>query len=514
MIGALVLQTAGAFVFLVGPDTIGIERFTPSRQGVTGEILLQGQPRLTYFATRDAGRGGGGRFDALRVVAFPPGSGPDAAALQSATLRLVNDSVFAEMTTSGATRTERLATKAGALILLGGSVVLLEPALERLTANADTVTVPVFLAAGGQTITAVLRRLSGDSIALQLGPQESHLIVRGRQIVRLRTPAQRLVAERVEGAAAAKLTLGKPDYSAPAGAPYRAMPVTIPTPAAHVLAGTLTIPDGATGGGRRPAVVTISGSGPQDRDEYLPFVAGYRPFRQVADTLSRRGIIVLRLDDRGTGESTGNFATATSADFADDVRAAVAWLRARPDVNPAKIALLGHSEGAMIAPMVAASDRRLAAIVLMAGPSKRGRDIIDYQIRYGVEHDSTIAPERRDSVYAARRAAADTTAAPSPWMKFFLDYDPLATIKQVRAPVLVLQGATDQQVTADQAETLGVALRQAGNRNARVRVFPHRNHLFLPDSVGNPSGYGRAPSGRIGPEVMGELAEWLVRTLQ
>src|ERR1051325_8600053 len=324
-----------AFVFLVGADTFGIERYTSSRQVLTGEVLLQGQPRISYLASRDA-RG----FDELRVIVYPAGSGPDAAALQSATLRLVGDTVLAELTAGGTTRTERIATRPDACLLLNGSAAMLEPALARLgAAFADSVSFPVFLVTGGQTVTATLRRLSADSIALQLGPQETQLIVRGSELLRLRTPAQRLVAERVEGAAAARLALGKPDYSPPAGAPYRAESVKVPTPAGHVLAGTLTIPAGPAR--RRPAVVTITGSGPEDRDEYLPFVAGYRPFRQVADTLGRRGIMVLRLDDRGTGESTGNFATATSADFADDVRAAVAWLRARPDVNPARRAPVG-----------------------------------------------------------------------------------------------------------------------------------------------------------------------------
>lgn len=503
-------QSSGtaAFVFLVGADTFGIERFTSSTQVLTGDVLLQGQPRIGYLASR-----GGKGFDAVRVIVYPPGSGPDAAALQSVGLRLVNDTAVAEITSMGATRTERFATQRDALLLLSASVAMLEPAVERLSASGgDSVTFPVFLASGGQTVTATLRRVSSDSVVLQLGPQESHLVVHGTQIVRLRTPAQRLVTERVEGEAAAKLALGKPNYSAPPGAPYRAEPVTVPTPAGHVLAGTLTIPQGAKG--RLPAVVTITGSGPEDRDEYLPFVAGYRPFRQVADTLGRRGIIVLRLDDRGTGESTGNFATATSADFADDVRAAVAWLRARPDVNPERIAVLGHSEGGMIGPMVAASDPRIAGVVLMAGPAKRGREVLDYQIRYAVEHDSTIPPSRRDSAFATLRRGADTTAAPPPWMKFFLDYDPLPTIRKVRAPVLILQGATDQQVTADQAEMLGAALREAGNRDVTVRIFPQRNHLFLPDSTGNPSGYARAPTGRIGPEVMGELADWLVKRLR
>ena len=324
-------------------------------------------------------------------------------------------------------------------------------------------------------------------------------------------PAQRFVVERVEGDAVRRLAIGKPDYSAPAGAPYKAEHVRIPTPAGHALAGTLTIPQNASG--RLPVVITISGSGPQDRDESLPIVSGFRPFRQIADTLGRRGVAVLRLDDRGTGESTGDFAKASSADFADDVRAAIAWLRARPDINPARIALLGHSEGAMIAPIVAATDPKLAGIVLMAGPSKRGREVLDHQIRYGVDHDSSIAPSKRDSAFAASRAAADTTAAPGPWMKFFLAYEPLPTVRKVKVPVLVLQGATDQQVTADQAEALGAALRQAGNRDVVVRVLPNRNHLFLPDSIGNPAGYVRLPSGKIGPDVMGEIADWVVPRL-
>ncbi len=242
---------------------------------------------------------------------------------------------------------------------------------------------------------------------------------------------------------------------------------------------------------------------------------GYRPFRQVADTLGRQGVAVLRYDDRGTGESTGDFGASTSADFADDVRAAVAWLRSRPDIDPEHIALLGHSEGGMIAPMVAATDPRLAGVVLLAGPSKGGREIIDFQLRYAVDHDSAIAPVKRDSAFAASKAAFDTTAARQRWMQFFFAHDPLATIRRVTTvPVLILQGATDQQVTADQAEVLGAALREAGNRDVTVRVYPERNHLFLPDPIGNPAGYVRHTSGRIGPEVMGQIADWASGAVQ
>ncbi|MGH7469053.1 MAG: alpha/beta hydrolase family protein [Longimicrobiales bacterium] len=501
-----------AFVFLVGSDTLGVERFSTGSNLVTGEVLMRGQPRMTYLAMVAAP----GRFGSIELAVYANNSSPDAQPSRRVQMRLVGDTVFADITAGGtagsATQTQKLPTKAEAFILLNSSVAMFETALARLGAQQDSASFPVLLSAGGQTITATFRRVTRDSIRLQLGPQESHLIVRGTQIVRARTPAQGLVVERVEGAAAARISLGKPDYSAPANAPYRAEQVTLPTSSGHTLAGTLTMPSAP--GRRVPAVVTVTGSGPQDRDEYISLVAGYRPFRQVADTLARRGIAVLRYDDRGTGESTGDFGAATSADFADDVRAAIAWLRARPDIDPAKIVVLGHSEGGLIAPLVAASDPRLAGIVLMAGPSKGGREIINFQIRYGVDHDSAVAPAKRDSTFGARMAAFDSAAAQQPWMKFFLAYDPMPTIRQVKSPVLILQGATDQQVTADQAEALGAALRQAGNRDVTVRVFPDRNHLFLPDPIGNPAGYTRAASGRIGPEVMGEIAEWLVAKMR
>jgi alpha-beta hydrolase superfamily lysophospholipase len=501
-------QGSAAVVYLVGKDTVGIERFTGGPTLLLGEVLMRGQPRTTYTAQRS-----GPGQSSLDLVAYAENSGPDAAPLQRASLRLSNDSVIADLTAGGTTRTQRFPSKRDAFILLNTSIAQFEMALARLSgANRDSISMPVFLAAGGQTLDATFRRVTADSIVMRLGPQESHFIMRGSQILRVRSPAQGLVVERVEGAAAARLSLGKPDYSAPANAPYRAEHVTIQTPAGHSLAGTLTMP--TTVNGRVPAVVTVTGSGPQDRDEYISLVPGFRMFRQVADTVTRRGIAVLRYDDRGTGESTGNFGTATSADFADDVRAAIAWLRARPDIDPARIVVLGHSEGAMIAPMIAATDARLAAIVLLAGPSKGGREIIDFQLRYGIDHDSTIAPAKRDSAFAATKLTFDTTAARVPWMKFFLAYDPMPTIRRVKAPVLILQGATDQQVTADQAETLGAALRQAGNRNVLVRVYPERNHLFLADPIGSPSGYVRLTSGRIGPEVMGQIADWLAERLK
>jgi dienelactone hydrolase len=162
----------------------------------------------------------------------------------------------------------------------------------------------------------------------------------------------------------------------------------------HKLAGTLTVPKGK---GPFPAIVTITGSGSQDRDEEIWLVKGFRPFRQIADSLGRAGIAVLRMDDRGFGGSGGDAATSTSRDFAEDIKAGLAWLRSRPEIDGKRLGLVGHSEGGLIAPIVASEDPALKAIVLMAGPGQTGREILEFQNRYGIEHNPAIKPESRDS---------------------------------------------------------------------------------------------------------------------
>ena len=159
--------------------------------------------------------------------------------------------------------------------------------------------------------------------------------------------------------------------------PYAQEDVTYDNPAAQgvTLAGTLTLPKGD---GPFPAVILISGSGPQNRDEEL---LGHKPFLVIADHFTRNGIAVLRFDDRGVGQSTGDFATATSADFATDVQAGVEYLKTRKEINARKIGLAGHSEGGLIAPMVAAKSADVAFIVLMAGPGVSGDKVIRLQSR-------------------------------------------------------------------------------------------------------------------------------------
>jgi dipeptidyl aminopeptidase/acylaminoacyl peptidase len=313
---------------------------------------------------------------------------------------------------------------------------------------------------------------------------------------------------------ASKPAVVKVDYSAPPGAPYEAVAVTVPSPAGHTLAGTLTIPKGASRVHPVAAIVTITGSGPEDRDESLPGVKGYRPFRQFADSLGRRGIAVLRMDDRGYGESTGKHKGATSADFAADIRAGLAYLRTRPEIDAKRLGLLGHSEGGLIAPLVALHEPELRGIVLLAGPSKGGREILQYQLTNLVEHNAELKGAKKDSALARIDARIDSLGASDPWMKYFLEYDPLATARQVKTPVLILNGGTDQQVTPDQVPVLAAAFREAGNKDVTSHVFANLNHLFVYDTSGFPGGYAKLENAHVEPEVVGMAVEWVVERLR
>ena len=336
--------------------------------------------------------------------------------------------------------------------------------------------------------------------------------------------------------------------------PYLAEEVVFENPKAGIkLTGTLTLPKEV---GPFPAVVLVTGSGPQDRDETL---LGHKPFLVLADHLTRKGIAVLRFDDRGVGKSKGDFAKATSADFATDAFAAIRFLLTRKEIDPKRIGVAGHSEGGMIAPMVAAEHPdNVAFIVMLAGPGARGDAIIERQTQAigkaaGASTDQLAVSARLQKILmdtarsqpdelAAKKAlvgvavtfaknltdaerkaleldgeseeslkAAEDAAATfaSPWMRFFLNYDPFPVLARVKCPVLAINGARDLQVLPDQnLPLIEKALREGGNTRFETKVFPDLNHLFQHAKTGQVGEYSQIEE-TIAPEVLECVAGWV-----
>jgi hypothetical protein len=316
--------------------------------------------------------------------------------------------------------------------------------------------------------------------------------------------------------------------------PYRAEDVSFDSAPGVRLAGTLTLPPGK---GPFPAAVLITGSGAQDRDETL---MGHKPFMVLADTLTRRGIAVLRDDDRGFGKSTGDFAKATSADFAEDAKAAMAYLRTRHEIDGQRIGLIGHSEGGMIAPMVAADDPRVAFVVMMAGPGVPTRELMTAQ-RAAVARTAGVAPEAAarneatmgrvekaladakdgdqaqadatkalvDTGMSAQAAGALVKRVDSAWYRWFIGYDPRPTLAKMRAPVLAIDGDKDVQVVSSQNLP---AIREAlkDNPDATVVELPGLNHLFQTAGTGGVNEYANIEE-TISPKALDLIADWVVK---
>lgn len=258
------------------------------------------------------------------------------------------------------------------------------------------------------------------------------------------------------------------------------------------------------------AVLIIGGSGPQDRDGARPELPGYAPWREMAHALVTAGIGVLRLDDRGTGRSSGVFAGATTDDFARDVAAAIAWLRRHDGIDSTRLALVGHSEGAVVALLVARADPALRALVLLGAPSRPGRDIARWQRQQLVATDRARWPSSDTrAVLAAAEADAERLARRDPWLQRWFALDPREAAGGVRLPVLLLHGETDRQVPPEQAGELATALRRAGARPVEVQHVRATDHLLLPDRDGNPQQYVRLTARRIRAEVVSGTAHFL-----
>ena len=490
-------------------DTLVVDRFARVADTLKGIVRTKGQPRIDYFVVL-------GPAEAVRVVTiaiYALGAAADAAPVQRVRLVVQGDTVVAE-TPAGV---HRVPTKVGAIPSFNNALALLELFTRRARLTGGIATIPFFAISGGVTLDATIRPIGTDSLELGIAGQSQRLRVDARGRI-LSGVGNGFEFARIDnGGAAPSVAMAdsaiapKRDYSAPPNAPYTAEEVRVTGPGGIILGGTLTKPSNART--RLPTVVTITGSGQQDRDEFIPYAGGLRLFRQVADTLSRRGIAVLRLDDRGVGASGGDPGTSTSSDFAADIRAAIAYLRARPDIDGARIGIVGHSEGGAIAPMIAATDARLKAMVVMAGPGEPGIEISMAQNKYLVERDTTLSPAKRDSILRAARASLDPARQTNPWLKAWMAYDPAPIARHVKAATLILQGETDRQVPVDQAEKLAVLIRAGGNRDVTVRILPATNHLFVHDTSGDFYAYDKLRTNQVGANVLGPLADWLAMKL-
>jgi uncharacterized protein len=333
--------------------------------------------------------------------------------------------------------------------------------------------------------------------------------------------------------------------------PYTEELVTVENKAAGItLAGTLTEPEA---GGPFPAVVLITGSGPENRNEE---VFGHKPFLVLADYLTRQGIAVLRCDDRGVGRSTGDSKTATTADLATDAKAEFDYLKTRKDIDPKRIGLLGHSEGGIIAPIVANEAKDVAFVVLMAGTGVPGDSVLmlqswlvakaegasDSKLKKGAVVQRALLDLAKSNLDSAALAAklkpllkeamsdlspADSQALSSadtsnqaveqqvkqvltPWFHYFLNYDPRPALTKLRQPVLAINGDKDVQVAPkENLAAIEAALKAGGNKDYLVKELPGLNHLFQTATTGGVSEYAKIEE-TISPSALKVMGDWIL----
>ena len=338
--------------------------------------------------------------------------------------------------------------------------------------------------------------------------------------------------------------------------PYYTEDITFENSQAGItLAGTLALPSTQR---NFPVAILITGSGPQNRDEEI---SGHKPFLIIADHLTKQGIAVLRFDDRGVGQSTGEFKTATTADFASDVASAIKYVKSRKEINDNKIGLIGHSEGGMVAPLVASESEDVNFMVMLAGPRI---DLVNLMLMqqellakaYGISEadinkyilpvhkkayhmittysDSTaLKAELKDLIdesYDKIKEAYDRSSADamisdltkeeaismqaeewsSEWYRYFLKYDPASILENVSCPVLALNGDKDLQVTPkENLSAIDSALRRGGNTNVTVKMLPNLNHLFQNCETGSPEEYDEIDE-TFSPVALREISDWIL----
>ena len=299
-------------------------------------------------------------------------------------------------------------------------------------------------------------------------------------------------------------------------------PVIIPVSGFN-LGATLTRPK-AGAGTRLPAVILLSGAGGGDRDG---FSYGVPTIGQLAGALADAGFLAVRYDKRGFGQSGGRAESATLGDYADDARAVVRWLLERKDVDPKRIALAGHSEGAWVALLTAARERRVAAVAFIEAASSTGADLALEQQRYELDH-LQLKPDEREKKIALQKqiqtavitgkgwdgiSVNDRKAADTPWLQSFLTFDPAKSIADLRQPLLILHGALDKEVPVAHADRLtDLARKQSDSKSVDVVIVRGVNHLLIPAFTGELGEYPELTDRNVSKDVSGTIGAWLTKT--
>jgi hypothetical protein len=295
--------------------------------------------------------------------------------------------------------------------------------------------------------------------------------------------------------------------------------VTIPANG-FTIAGTMTRPPIA-GRLRLPAIVLVAGSGPVDRDST---VAGIPVLSQLAGALAAQGYLVLRYDKRAVGQSGGRSESVTQQDYADDLIGIVKWLAKRDDVDSKRITVAGHSEGGVIGMIAADREDKVDSLVLLATPGTTGAELILEQQRRELDRLKLPEAEKAQKIALQKQIQSAVVSgsgwegvpedlrkqADTPWFRSFLTFDPAAVIKDIKQPILIVQGDLDVQVQPQHAEKLG-ELAKARKKAGPVEVvhLAGVNHLLVPATTGEIHEYAQLKQKTISPEVASTIVAWL-----
>lgn len=513
------------FLIFVGGRQVGQEQVNLARSGGNWIISASGQLSAPVVITTE-------RFEAKYTADWQPLELHIEATLGGNRLALQTSfgmtTAVNEITQGGSTTSKTDQVSARTIVLPNNVFAGYEALAARLAGAAPGAELPVYVAPQAE-FTMVVKAVSDEqvkspagTIALRKhelilqtpgGPLSANVVTDGRhRLARLEIPS-------------AGLTVVRSDLASVSTRPQVSRNPTdtdVRIPAlGFSLAGTITTPPQVAGRMRHPAIVLVQGSGRVDRDAN---VAGIPIFTQLAGALAERGFLVLRYDKRAVGQSGGRDERATIEDYADDVIAAVKWLRKRKDVDRERVTVAGHSEGGAVAMIAAADEDDIKSLVLIAAPGTRGADLVLEQQQHGLDLLEVSGEERRAKVDIQQRIQTAVlsgvgweglppeyrAAADTPWFRSFLRYDPARVMKDVRQPILILQGDLDKQVFPHHADKLGVMARER-KRGGQVEVvhLPGVNHLLVPATTGEVTEYPRLTTRTISPDIAARIAGFL-----